>query len=378
MATSSGPPDPPVDPVPGRPDPGVPVLVLHVPRTGGSTLKFLLREAYGSDRTLLDVHRYPDDPWPTADYAVVEGHVAAPFYGRRFGAGWVANGVTILREPVARVVSQARHIRARPGPLQATLAAPVRDPADLFARVPRLADLQTKLLAGAPIEVPADEDTLARAVATLDLLAFGLTEALDATIALLSERFGFGAAPFGVSNAAAPTGDTDLRSEAFRTAAAAHNRFDRRLFDHARESFAARCEHLTATLLGLPLADAAASGALRYLRREATDAVRRPKAGVRGRLSGWILVDGRAPDAVVVRAGDSVVPAVPRLHRDEGARLTGRASDRRAGFAATLALPADATTVEVIAFDRARGRRASLTVPVTDAPRRRFGPGSRS
>ena len=102
-------------------------------------------------------------------------------------------------------------------------------------------------------------------------------------------------------------------SAAFRAAAADHNRFDRRLWEHARTTFAARCEHLTTGLLSLPLAESGARGAVRYLRRDVTEGVPRPNTGVRGRVSGWILVGERAPDAVLVRAGD-VERAAQALH----------------------------------------------------------------
>lgn len=360
----------PADPVPGRPDPALPLLLLHVPRTGGSTLKFLLEAAYGSDRTLLDAHRYPGEDIAAAGFAVVEGHLGAGAFARHFGADWTANAVTLLREPVARAVSQARHLRARPGPLQEVLARPVRDPDALFARVPRLADAQTKLLAGRDLDRPADDDTLAAALDVLARAAFAPTEAFDAGLALVAERFGFGATTFGVRNAAAPTGDDDLRSAAFRAAAVAHNDFDRRLFEHAGRLFAERCDRFTRTLLDAPLDPGPAVGAARYLRRPLTDTVVRPAPGVRGRISGWMLVDGHAPDAVIVRVGETVTPVVSRVHRDEAARATGRIANRRAGFIGTVTIPADADRVEVIGVDRERGRRATLAFTVVDAPRR--------
>jgi len=369
MPTSSGSSALPADPVPGRPDPALPLLLLHVPRTGGSTLKFLLQAVYGADRTLLDAHRYPTESL-AAGFAVVEGHLGAGAFARHFGIDWTANGVTLLREPVARTVSQARHLRSRPGPLQEVLAGPVRDPDALFARVPRLADVQTKLLAGRDLDRPADDDALAAAIYALDRMAFAPTDALDAGIALVAERFGFGATTFGVRNAAASTGDDDLRSAAFRAAAAAHNNFDRRLFEHAGRLFAERCEHFTRTLLDAPLVSGAAVGAARYLRRPLTDTVIRPAPGVRGRISGWLLVDGNAPDVVVVRVGATVTPVVSRVHRDEAARASGRIANRQAGFVGTVDIPAEAETVEVIGIDRRRGRFATLAFAVVDAPRR--------
>ena len=84
-----------------------------------------------------------------------------------------------------------------------------------------------------------------------------------------------------------------------------------------------------------------------------------------GRLSGWILVDGRAADAVLVRAGERLTPVAPAVERDDAARLTRDISNRFAGFLGTVAIPADARALEIIAFDRARGRRAAHRLEIT-------------
>src|SRR5262245_364794 len=139
---------PRADPVPGAPDPGRPLLFSHIPRTAGSTLKYVLRSTLGHQRTLLDAHFYRTDDEDLHRFALVEGHLGVDFFDVRFGADWQANGLTMLREPTARTVSQARHLRARPGPFQEQLRARVDDPEDLFARLPRLTNTQTRYLAG--------------------------------------------------------------------------------------------------------------------------------------------------------------------------------------------------------------------------------------
>src|SRR6185436_17263138 len=131
----------------------------------------------------------------------VEGHLGVDFFAERFGADWHANGLTMLRDPGARAISQARHIRARPGPFQEQLRERVRDPEDLFARVPRLTNLQTKYLAGMHLDEPdVDAGALAVARATLDRMAFGIAESFDSSMALFMERLGFGIPKFDIVN----------------------------------------------------------------------------------------------------------------------------------------------------------------------------------
>src|SRR5262245_54353398 len=157
------------DPVPGAPDPGRPLLFSHIPRTAGSTVKYVLRSTIGHQRTLLDAHFYDTEGEDLHRFALVEGHLGVDFFAERFGADWHANGLTMLRDPSARTVSQARHIRARPGPFQDQLRERVDDPEDLFRRVPRLTNLQTKYLAGLHLDAPdVDAGALTTAKANLD------------------------------------------------------------------------------------------------------------------------------------------------------------------------------------------------------------------
>jgi hypothetical protein len=355
-----------VDPVPGEPRADLPLLVLHIPRTGGSTLKFMLRTTFGQARTLLDAHWFRIADEDLGGYAVVEGHLGVEFFARKFGAGWCANGITLLREPVARTVSQARHIRARPGPLQEQLLARIGNPAELFERIPTLGNAQTKHLSRTPLDAAVvGEGALAEAKATLDQLAFGLTESFDSSIALLIERFRLGVPKFDVANVSAGTHDDDLLSEEFRAAAAEHNEFDRRLHDYATTLLSARIASYTESLLAVPADECPLTCGLRYRSRPVDGAIRVPARDVTARFSGWALLDGHAADAALVRVGDRVTPLVPGIERDDAARRTHDLDNRNAGVIGTLTIPAGAESIELIAFDRARGRRASQVVEVT-------------
>lgn len=102
------------DPVTAEPDPLRPIMFVHVPRMGGTTVKRALQLVFGTQRTLLDVQTFDTGDVDLGGYALIEGHRLASFYRRAFGDDWSSNGFVLLRDPVARVVSQARHMRALP------------------------------------------------------------------------------------------------------------------------------------------------------------------------------------------------------------------------------------------------------------------------
>lgn len=359
-------PRPTVDPVPGVPSGGLPVLFLHIPRTGGSTVKFMLQSAYGISSSLVDAHLFRTAGEDLSGLAFVEGHLNAGFFARTFGEGWRANAITMLRDPVSRVVSQARHIRARPGPFHERLAGRVRDPESVFDAVPRLANLQTKQLSRAPIEArDVGDDALEEAKANLEQIAFGLTEDVDTAVALLVERFGFAFPRFDVANAARGLQDDDLCNEEFEAVARRRNEMDERLYAFAADLMRTRVRSYAETLLALPADGAELTCRLRFRGRYVEDHLEVPANDPRGRLSGWVLVDGRAPDAVLMRMGEHVIPLATGVERDDAARLTRDLHNRRAGVLRAIELPPDSGSIELIAIDRTRQVRAEKRIPVT-------------
>ena len=357
---------PNADPVPGRPDPARPLLFTHIPRTAGSTLKFVLRSALGHQRTLLDAHFYDLDGEDLHGFALVEGHLDVAFFTEHFGADWHANGMTMLREPVARTISQARHIRARPGPFQEQLQSRVRDPASVFERVPRLANLQTKYLSGTPrdaIEVGAV--ALAEAKANLERLAFGVTEQFDSSMALLMERLGLGIPKFDVANVSRGNRDDDLLSDEFRVAARRYNDLDLQLYAHGCARLRSRVTSYADALLAAAADEKPLDGILRFRRQRIEEEIQLPRASVAAaRFSGWLLIDGRPVDAAFVRVDGEIIPLVPRIERSDAARGTHDLHNRTAGVVGTLRIPPGATRLELFAFDRGRALRAQRTIEI--------------
>ena len=243
----------------------------------------------------------------------------------------------------------------------------MRDPDELFERVPRLINVQTKFLGRVPADAPhVEREALSEAKGLIDHLAFGVTEAFDTSVALFVERFRLRVPKFDIRNAAWATGDDDLQSAEFRAAARRNNELDVELYNYASTLLNSRVQRFTGNLLGLDAHDAAAAcGALRFRGRPVENHIALPIGETSGRLSGWILVDGRAADAVLVRAGERLTPVAPAVERDDAARLTQDIGNRFAGFLGTIAIPADARALEIIAFDRARGRRAAHRLEIT-------------
>jgi hypothetical protein len=363
--------NPSADPVPGAPDPHRPLLFAHIPRTAGSTVKFVLRSTFGHARTLLDAHFYDTTGEDLCGFALVEGHLGVDFFAEHFGPHWHANGLTMLRDPTARSVSQARHIRARPGPFQDELRDRVADPEALFGRVPRLANLQTKYLAGLPIDEPeVDDAALATAQANLDRLAFGVTEWFDSSMALLMERLRLVIPKFDVVNMSRGAHDDDLLSDDFAAAAARHNGVDRRLYDYATTRLRERIDDFARSLLYTPADQAPLRCLLRFRRQFVEHEIRLPADGVSAaRISGWVLLDGRPADAVLLFVGNQVTPLVPRVERSDAARATHDLHNQTAGVLGTLRVPPDATEIELVAFDRTRGLRSRRTLRIV-----RYGP----
>jgi hypothetical protein len=361
---------PRADPVPGAPDPARPLLFSHIPRTAGSTLKYVLRAALGHQRTLLDAHFYDTEGEDLQRFALVEGHLGADFFAERFGTDWHANGLTMLRDPAARTVSQARHIRARPGPFQEQLRERVRDPDELFTQVPRLTNLQTKYLAGLHLDAPnVDADALAAARSNLDRLAFGVAESFDSSMALLMERLGFGIPKFDVVNVSRGTHDDDLLTDEFRAVAARRNDLDRQLYDYASTLLQQRIDEFAAALLYTPGDHAALQCRLRFRRQYIDREIRLPADAVAAaRISGWVLLDGRPADAALLRVGKQVVPLVPRIERSDAARGTHDLHNRTAGVVGTLRVPPDVTEFDLVAFDRTRRLRGRRTLEIVRVP----------
>jgi hypothetical protein len=190
-------------------------------------------------------------------------------------------------------------------------------------------------------------------------MTFGPTSAFEPAMALFAERFSLAFRPFGVTNASPAAGDDDLRGDSFRAAARAHNDLDIRLYRSAMELFEQRVASYTDALLGLPLAD----GRLEWSLRGCADGALVLRQGaLAAKLGGWVLVDGRAADAVLVRSDAGTTAAFSRVVSEAPLRLTRNVENRYAGISATVPVSASADSIVLIGFDRTRGVRAEQRI----------------
>lgn len=183
-----------------------PTLFLHVPRTGGSSLRAILASHFRGAPVC------PHASWPAIEacdpeerlrYALLHAHFRMG-WERRLGDAFHARPLrflTQLRDPVARVVSHYHHFRLfRSPPPESRAAAELARSGSLrdFVTDPRpevrhhTANLQTRLLSDADCgEGAPDDAALASAIANLETFAFvGLTERFDASVGLLSRVLG--------------------------------------------------------------------------------------------------------------------------------------------------------------------------------------------
>jgi SAM-dependent methyltransferase len=359
-------------------EPNRPILFLHIPRTAGISLRRMAQEAFGWNRCLTDLHLFAyDDPAAVPDfgaYDFFEGHVAGQFFQRYAPKGmWPANGVTVLREPVARARSQAIHMRARVPHLRgeawkAHLSAEVNDPDELLDRIPVLVNTQTKMLANRhPHLRHVDDDALGDAQDVLERLTFGLTEAFMPTSALFADRFDVSFPNLIRSNASPASGNDDLRSDAFADALRRNNHLDLQLYEYASELFWRRATAFCERIL-----DASADDAKIELSIRVTALTQDGKLVVASDdrsiiIDASILIDGHPADAVFARVGDLFTPMARGTKSFRLAEATRDFRNRFAGVIGTVRLTEGASEMEFVAFDESRKLRGSVCLQIVTA-----------
>jgi hypothetical protein len=180
------------------------LIFLHIPKTGGTTFRRILEQNYSRAETLTFTgpdHRVEIEQFAKSSesarsrYRLVQGHF---YFGvHRFIPG-ESSYMTWMRDPIARVLSFYSHARTHSEHyLHRRLIEERLDLKKLLERneTPELSNLQTRMIAGIPIDpnVPVDRYALETAKKNLssDLMFVGLAEEFDASLVLFCQRRGW-------------------------------------------------------------------------------------------------------------------------------------------------------------------------------------------
>lgn len=228
----------------------LPIVFLHIPRTGGTTLQQLAMKQYARDEilrvnTAQEMERLQGLPAVEKNCVrFLSGH-----FGFAFDAGLPQpfHYVTLLRDPVARVASAYQLIRSNPAHTHhAVVMARNLSLADFIRErisVINVDNGMTRLLSGAPnnaSEVEFGECTTAMLEAAKKNLreritVLGLTEQFDASLVLMRRRFGWNSPLYAILNAT--QGTRPALEPATIALIEKHNGFDRELYTFATKLF---------------------------------------------------------------------------------------------------------------------------------------------
>lgn len=231
------------------------VIFLHIPKAGGMTLNRILEQRYPREQIYSlerekprqAIERFKALPESErARYRLLKGHV---LYGLHEAVPRPSMYITILRDPVERVISQYYYARSRPDHyLYSRLNQKGMTLYEYVARnvTPEISNQQTGMLAGQGVaerHTPLTGESLARAKHNLKthFRVVGLTEEFDTSLLLLQRAFGWKLPLYLRENVTSekPRG-AQIDSRA-RELLAERNALDAEIYAFARELFEAQC-----------------------------------------------------------------------------------------------------------------------------------------
>lgn len=213
------------------------VVFTHIPKAAGTTMMSIVRAQYG-DPFVVDVGAVAEPERPAYIAALpqsVRAVVGHARYGLHEHTSRRCRYFTFLREPVSRVLSTFAYIRRNPRHYMhhEVMSGQV----DLATVARRLRDLQTKFVAGVPVEKECvDADDLARAKENLTAKfeAFGLMERFDESLLLLSDAFSWSSVVYLRENVNPKGSKSSPPSDRDRAVILEMNEFDLQLFEFGR------------------------------------------------------------------------------------------------------------------------------------------------
>lgn len=203
-----------------------PLVFLHIPKTGGTTLREILKREFDPARTLTlasDSEAEWDRFWAMEqgerdEFDLVVGHTPFGLHeGLRPGARYVA----MLRDPVERVISHYRFIRSRPNhELYEQVNALTLAQYAASQVTPELDNGQVRLLSGlgsgpTTAGTETSREHLEQALANLDqhFLHVGSSERFDDSIAALTVALGRDLRRTPDANVSDPRRSVDVTAE---------------------------------------------------------------------------------------------------------------------------------------------------------------------
>ena len=230
----------------------VPIVYTHIPKTGGSTLRDIVRRQYGAEhvfsiraftpeRLRREMKTFEVDPGRHA-WKAISGHAIV---GAHQFVSDSYSYITMVREPIDRVISDYYYVCRTPDhdfydPVvteKYSLADYVESGITIYAR-----NLQTRMLSGLGREVPYDESPssmLKKAKKNIDTYfsVIGLTESFNQSVILMKHRLGWGIPVYKTRNKTRKRPKRDEVSQSTREIIQEHNELDIKLYEYASERF---------------------------------------------------------------------------------------------------------------------------------------------
>jgi len=215
-------------------------MFLHIPKTGGTSFRNVVEAVYG--RRCLSVYSLDSDTLAVArgrlgEADAIYGHL---FYGVHEIFGIKPRYVTILRDPLDRVVSFYRH---QSRDQESEYFQAIADGATLLDLVEsgcchQVNNHMVRIVSGYEGSEPVhDQQVLDRAMANLaDFECVGLAERMDDSVALIAERLGWPSVPT-VPRLNVTPGDDPLIDSTTREAVLSQNALDLKLYAEVAGSF---------------------------------------------------------------------------------------------------------------------------------------------
>ena len=217
------------------------LIFMHIPKTAGTTLVSTLQLNYPPQTTLhlnllgrpiQEMERFP--PQTLSSLSLIHGHVP---YGIHRYVQRPCGYITLLREPVARVVSAYKHILTRPHHELHDRVVGDRIGLEEFIDsfwVDKRISRQTRQLCDRH-DAPLDSGAVAEAKRNLEgFLVVGLTERFEETFALLRRVLRLRLPLYVTRNVGRPVTVSERAVELIRE----RERYDLELYHFARDLFA--------------------------------------------------------------------------------------------------------------------------------------------